>query len=155
MNNSEVLNYLESTMRDFLINTLSSTKNWEKACIPNDILVDTKERHKKTIHMNNVLNKPNYTIMDFVNFDAYEKIITRKDNWEKYFATTFLLKPIFTYKMDIIRSLRNDVRHGRMLDPINDIRLKLHCYDVLAQIYEADKSKRFQHKRLAKKIGLL
>ena len=150
-----MLDYLENTMRDFLIKTLSSTKNWEKSCISNDIRVDAEERHKKAGPMNNVLNKPDYTIIDFVNFDAYEKIITRKDNWEKYFVETFLLKSIFTYKMDIIRSLRNDIRHGREIDPINDIRLRLHCYDVLAQIHEADKSKRFQHKRLAKKLGLL
>lgn len=57
--------------------------------------------------------------------------------------------------MTVIQSLRNDVRHGRRLDRVNEIRLKLHCYDILSQIYEVEKPKTFSHSRLAKKIGLV
>ena len=47
---------------------------------------------------------------------AYGKIITKKDNWKNYFECIFIEKQVLEYKMRIILSLRNDVRHGRVLD---------------------------------------
>ena len=155
LDSSQILDYFENTIKDFIIRILSSTNNWENACISADIRKDADARYAQARDMDNVLNKPDYVMMDFVNFDAYEKIITRRDNWQTYFAGVFLLKHVFAYKMDIIRSLRNDIRHGRSLDPVNEIRLRLHCYDILSQIYESDTSKRFQRKRLARKLNLI
>ena len=142
-------------MKDFIIKRLSTVGNWENVCIPAEIRKNAGERQKRTEKLDNVLNKPKYTLMDFIDFDAYGKIISRRDNWSKYFDAVFLTKNIFTYKMNIILSLRNDVRHGRRLDTVNEIRLRLHCYDVLSQIHEYGNQKTFRHSRLAKKLGLV
>lgn len=48
-----------------------------------------------------------------------------------------MVKSVFDHKIMVIQSLRNDVRHGRKLDGVNRIRLRLHCYDILSQVREA------------------
>lgn len=135
--NSRVLDYFESNMRGLITEQLSDVKNWWKACIPHEIGKDATARYESARKLNNVLNKPDYGPIDYLNFDEYERIITKRDNWKKYFEGVFLDKSIFMHKMRVILSLRNDVRHGRLLDEINSIRLRIHCYDVLAQIYES------------------
>ena len=56
--------------------------------------------------------------------------------------------------MRVILSLRNDVRHGRDLDRINSLRLRLHCYDILSQIYEKDGSLQYDKDGLIANVGL-
>lgn len=133
---SQVLDYFETVMKDFLVGRLSRIKDWWDACIPPEIREDASQRHERAKKTNDVLNKPDYRAVDYINFDGYEKIISRKDNWRDHFEEVFLDKPIFEHKMRVILSLRNDIRHGRSLDEINSIRLRLHCYDVLSQIHE-------------------
>lgn len=94
--NSRVLDYLESELRRFIIRCISSVKNWENACLPQSVMKDASERRKRTQSIDNVLNKPDYTLMDYINFDAYMSIMTRRDNWRNYFESVFLEK-IYSY----------------------------------------------------------
>ena len=71
---------------------------------------------------------------------AMGRIIAKKDNWKSHFESVFIDKPVLEHKMRIILSLRNDVKHGRSLDQLNSLRLRIHCYDILSQIYEKDSS---------------
>ena len=154
LHDSQILDYLETTVKDFITERLSSTDNWWNACIPPEIRQDTDQRYQRAKKINDVLNKPEYGMIEYLNFDCYERIISRKDNWQKYFEEVFHEKMIFEYKMRIILSLRNDVRHGRSLNHINRIRLRLHCYDILSQIYESGKSDADDHDTLVKKLDL-
>lgn len=154
LDNSQILDYLESELRGFILRCFSSVENWENACLPPEIRTDAADRLKREQNLANILNKPQYSLMDYVNFDAYMRIIMRRDNWRNHFERVFVARNIFEYKMTVIQSLRNDVRHGRRLNRINEIRLRLHCYDILAQIYEIEKPKTFRHSYLAKKLGL-
>ena len=56
--------------------------------------------------------------------------------------------------MRIILSLRNDVKHGRDLDHINSLRLRIHCYDILSQIYEKDSGLQYDRDSLIANTGL-
>lgn len=154
LSNSDVLDYFEDSIKNVILKEISSEKNWEKMCLPPDVRDDANSKLERTGKLNDLLNKPAYTLMDFVTFDSYERIISRKDNWQKYFEKMFLDIRIFKYKMDIILSLRNDVRHRRHLDIVNEIRLRLHCYDILAQVFESSRPANFKHSKLAKKLGL-
>ena len=151
---SSVLDYFEETVRDFMVRSLSGTKNWWKACIPQEIRNHADKRHEDAKKISDVLNKPVYEAWHYINFDGYGKIITKKDNWKNYFECIFIDKQVLEYKMRIILSLRNDVRHGRDLDHINSLRLRLHCYDVLSQIYEKDSSLRYDKDSLVANTGL-
>lgn len=153
VDNSKVLNYFESAMRNFIIEKFSHVKNWWDTCIPPEIREDAVQKYERAKKINDVLNKPDYQITDYLNFDDYERIISRKDNWRNHFEKIFRDKTIFTYKMHVILSLRNDIMHGRELDEINSIRIRLHCYDILSQIYET-KPDKYDRDAMIKKLGL-
>ena len=150
---SDILDAFEHLLRSFIVDALSSVKNWEKSCLPDDVRRDAEERHRREQKMNDILNKPERSMFDYVNFDAYQRIITKRDNWQGHFEPVFKDKAVFSYKMDIIRSVRNDVRHARDLDSVNSLRLRLHCYDIISQIYELQRPN-FRRSSLKKKFGL-
>ena len=151
--NSATLNYFEDTMKNFIVEKLSHIENWWNSCIPQEIRKDASQRHERDKKINDVLNKPNYEVIDYINFDGYEKIILRRDNWRDHFERVFLDKTVFGYKMRVVLSLRNDIRHGRGLDEINNTRLRLHCYDILSQIHESMHDGSYNSDALAEKLG--
>ena len=150
---SDVLDYFERSVKDFIVDRLSHTDDWWNACIPPEMRRDASERHRRASKINDLLNKPDYVAVDYLNFDGYEKIISRRDNWKNRFEAVFLDKRIFKYKMMVLQSLRNDIRHGRQLDEINSTRLRLHCYDILSQVYEARGYSRARRRAMTKKLG--
>lgn len=150
---SEVLDAFEPLLRNFIVERLSSVEGWEGACLPGDVRRAAEQRHQHEKKMNDVLNKPDHSMFDYVNFDAYERIITRRDNWRNHFEPVFRRKDVFSYKMEIIRSVRNDARHARDLDYVNRLRLRLHCYDIISQIYESQRPN-FRRASLKRKFGL-
>ncbi len=133
---------------------LSGTNNWWKSCIPQEIRNNADKRHEDEKKMADVLNKPAYEAWHYVNFDGYGKIIAKRDNWKNYFEGIFLDKHVFEYKMKVILSLRNDVRHGRNLDHVNSLRLRIHCYDILSQMYEKDRTLLYDKDSLVANTGL-
>lgn len=151
---SDVLDIFEKLFRDFIVKRLSAIPNWEKKYLPPEIQEAAKTRHAQEKKMADVLNKPDYAILEYINFDAYGKIITRRDTWSEHFESVFKIKNVFTYKMDVIQSLRNDIRHGRRLNHVNRLRLRLHCYDLISQIYEHQRPN-FRRRMLEKKLGLV
>ena len=150
---SEVLDAFEPLLRNFIVETLSSVKDWEKVCLPGDIRKDAEQRHQHEKKMSDVLNKPARSMFDYVNFDAYERIVTRRDNWRNHFEPVFRRRDVFSYKMEVIRSVRNDARHARGLDNVNRLRLRLHCYDIISQIYESQRPN-FRRASLKRRFGL-
>jgi len=135
LHDATVLGKFEESLKNFIVGRLSNTDNWWNVCIPQHVRTTTNERFKRAQKANDYLNKPEFDVTDYLDFDAYESIITKKDNWKKYFADVFIDVSIFKHKMLVLLSLRNDVMHGRTLNQINKIRLRLHCYDLLSQIY--------------------
>jgi len=134
---SQILDYFEASMKDFIVKSLSGTDDWWDRCVPHRVRDEALQRYEQAKSMNNVLNKPDYGIVEYINFDGYERIISRRDNWREHFERIFVVKSVFDHKIRVIQSLRNDVRHGRKLDGVNRIRLRLHCYDILSQVREA------------------
>lgn len=134
---SQILDYFEAAMKGLIIRIFSDTEGWWDRRVPHRVREEAAQRHRQASSMNDVLNKPAYGMIDYINFDGYERIIVRRDNWREYFERIFLVKQVFDYKIRVVQSLRNDIRHGRRLDAVNRIRLRLHCYDMLSQIHEA------------------
>lgn len=154
LDNSQLLDYFETIVQDFIIERLSSVPNWWNSCIPPEIRKNASQRYEGAKKVNNILNKPDYEVTEYINFDGYGKIISRRDNWKAYFEEVFLDKSIFEHKMQIILSLRNDIRHGRQLNAVNSLRLRLHCYDILSQIYETIQPDTYDRNSMLQKLGL-
>lgn len=154
MHDSQILDYFEKVMKSFVKQRLSNVDNWFDKCIPPEIREDMSQRYERAKKMDDLLNKPTYDIIEYMNFDGYERIISRRDNWNAYFKDVFLDNYIFAYKMRVMLSLRNDIRHGRQLNTINRVRLRLHCYDILAQVYESGADNADDHNTMIRKLGM-
>ena len=131
MDDVVVVARFEKSIREFVVDRLSSAHgDWWTSRVPATLRQSAAERHASTRTLNGILGKPDRVEADYLGFDAYEKIISRRDNWREVFGPVFQDKPIFQHKMKIILSLRNDVMHHKPLDRINSLRLRLHCYDI-------------------------
>ena len=131
MDDAAVVTRFEKAIREFAVERLSASGgDWWASRVPAALRQTAAARHKSTRTLDKVLGKPDRAEADYLGFDAYEKIISRRDNWREIFGPVFQDKPVFQYKMRIILSLRNDVMHHKPLDRINSIRLRLHCYDI-------------------------
>lgn len=131
MDDAAVVSRFEKAIRDFVEARLSASgDNWWASRVPAALRQTAAARHKSTRTLDRVLGKPDRAVADYLGFDAYEKIIARRDNWREVFGPVFHDKQVFQYKMRIILSLRNDVMHHKPLDAVNSLRLRLHCYDI-------------------------
>lgn len=138
MDDAAVVSRFEKTIRDFVAARLSASgDNWWASRVPAALRQTAAARHKSTRTLDRVLGKPDRAEADYLGFDAYEKIIARRDNWREVFGPVLRDKPVFQHKMRIILSLRNDVMHHKPLDTINSLRLRLHCYDIAELIASA------------------
>lgn len=121
----------EKSIREFVVGKLSAAHgDWWASRVPAALRQGAAERHASTRTLDGILGKPDRAEADYLGFDAYEKIVARRDNWREVFGPVFQDKPVFQHKMRIILSLRNDVMHHKPLDRINSLRLRLHCYDI-------------------------
>lgn len=131
MDDTLVVSRFEKAIRKFVVDRLSDAyDDWWALGVTSTLRQNAEVRHKTTKTLNKVLGKPDYDRADYLGFDAYGKIILRRDNWRRIFGAVFHDKPVFQHKMRIILSLRNDVVHNKPLDPVNRLRLRLHCYDI-------------------------
>ena len=131
MDDAAVVARFEKSIREFVVGRLSADRaDWWASRVPAALRQDAAARHASTMTLNRVLGKPDHAEADNLGFDAYERIIARRDNWREVFEPVFHDKPVFQYKMRIILSLRNDVMHHKPIDRINSFRLRLHCYDI-------------------------
>lgn len=131
MDDTLVISRFEKSIKKFVIDCLSDTyDDWWTTGVTGTMRQQAEVRLDATKTLNKVLGKPDYDRADYLGFDAYGKIIMRRDNWRRVFGPIFHDKPVFQHKMRIILSLRNDVMHNKPLDPVNRLRLRLHCYDI-------------------------
>lgn len=131
MDDATVVARFENSIREFVVDRLSSADgNWWTSRVPAALRQAAAARHASTRTLDRVLGKPDRAEADYLGFDAYEKIIARRDNWREVFGPVLHDKPVFQHKMRVVLSLRNDVMHHKPLDLINSLRLRLHCYDV-------------------------
>ena len=126
-----VVSRFEKSIKKFVVGCLSNAyDDWWASGVTGAMRQQAEARLDATKTLNKVLGKPDHSRADYLGFDAYGKIIMRRDNWRRVFGPIFHDKPVFQHKMRIILSLRNDVMHNKPLDPINRLRLRLHCYDI-------------------------
>ena len=131
MDDAAVVARFEKSIREFVVGRLSLAHgDWWTSRVPAALREAAAARHASTRTLDRVLGKPDRAEADYLGFDAYEKIVARRDNWREIFGAIFQDKPVFQHKMRVILSLRNDVMHHKPLDLINSLRLRLHCYDV-------------------------
>jgi len=131
---SKLLKEFEKKFRKLIVDVLSSYPKWWKTRVPNDVREGVEEKMSRGSKISKTLDKPEYEEVDFLDFDDYQKIITKQDNWRENFETIFYDKQDFSNKMNVLRSLRNDLQHNRDIDEKNKARFKIFCDDLFSQI---------------------
>lgn len=131
---SKLLKEFEKKFRKLIVDVLSRYPNWWKTRIPNDVREGVEEIMSRGSKISKTLDKPEYEEIDFLDFDDYQKIITKQDNWKECFEVIFHDKQDLIHKMNNLRSLRNDLQHNRDIDEKNKARFKIFCDDLFSQI---------------------
>jgi len=85
----EILKSLEDVLRKLIEDDLSQiTPNWWDERIPEEIRKKTESRKEKS-ESGGFPRGQNYSIISYIDFPDYEKIITQTDNWENVFKRIF------------------------------------------------------------------
>ncbi len=127
-----MLKDLECALREFIVSKLSSTtKNWWKQKIPNDVRQEAEERKSRNAALWPWLEEEELHPIHYASFPDYVKIITRSDNWKQIFSVHFVDKNIISSKLRELEPIRNNVAHFRELRKPHKAKLRLYSKEIL------------------------
>ncbi|MHA1973244.1 MAG: Swt1 family HEPN domain-containing protein [Candidatus Hodarchaeales archaeon] len=129
-----MLKTIETKLRICIKDQLSKiTPNWWKERIPSDIR-ETAEKRKTTNENLYPWTNTNSELIQYIDFNDYLKIITRKDNWREVFSNIFQDKDLITAKLKELDPIRNAIAHSRPISKSDQVRLNLIADDLLTCI---------------------
>ena len=109
----DILKNLELELRNIIESELSEiTKQWWKQRVPQDVRDNAKRKKEKNAKIG-VSSTSNHTLISYIDFPDYEKIITRVDNWSDTFQYIFKDKISLSGKLRDLQLIRNSVSHMR------------------------------------------
>jgi len=130
----DLLKKLENKLRICIKTQLSKQyPNWWTERIPNDVRSRAEDRKSKNETLWPWSNE-SHDLINFVDFNDYIKIITRRDNWREIFGNIFKEQTILAAKLKELDPIRNAIAHSRPLNSNDRIRLKLHAQDLISCI---------------------
>lgn len=134
-----ILQKLEISLRKCIQKKLSDySTNWWKERIPRDVRANAARRKMKNEAQWPWYKKSELSLIHYVDFTDYQKIITKRDNWRAKFKTIFKDKVILTAKLRELEPIRNAIAHNRMLGEVEQSRLELHALDIITLIDHDD-----------------
>lgn len=128
------INVFESIIRNFLKHTFrDNSKDWI-AFIPKDIRRNAEQRMRNE-NCQTSKNSTSNSILDFLNFSDYVKIICNETNWSKYFGTVFPSKFWIEERLSEIGRIRNTIMHSRKPTQVAEMKLSLYTNEIVELIY--------------------
>ena len=130
----DLLKTLENKLR-ICIETQLSTQHpkWWTERIPKDVRSRAEDRKSRDETLWPWSNK-SHDLINFVDFNDYIKIITRRDNWREIFVNIFKDQALLIAKLKELDPIRNTIAHSRPLSSNDRMRLKLHAHDLISCI---------------------
>jgi hypothetical protein len=132
---SELLKHFENALRFFIGETLQTAlgTNWWKQTVPQDVRANCENRKPKG---KTSTGEDDYPLLYYADFDDYYKIITKKDNWRRYFSRTFGPDEawIKTKLLLELGPIRNDIAHNRELSREAPQRLRDVTKEILSRM---------------------
>jgi len=130
-----VLKDLENMLRKCIQTELSNiSPNWWQTRIPNDVRTLAEERKRKNEIQWPWFSAKDIELINFLDFNDYIKIISKRDNWNECFQKVFKDKDVLSTKLKELDPIRKAIAHSRNLDKIENIRLNLHAHDLKSYI---------------------
>jgi len=151
----ETLKKLEDDLRILISSELSKiSQQWWKQRIPGDVKQNAKNRKEKEEKRG---IKSRHSLIYYVDFTDYAKIITRSDNWEDVFKYIFHDKNAIAVKLRELEPVRNSISHTRNLTKDDVRKLEFYTEDIRKGIdyYKKQKKKLKPRIRLKKKQAKL
>jgi hypothetical protein len=131
------LQELEESLRVFIESKLAKLSNkWWKERIPEDVKLRAEERKKSSIALYPWNDKADLSLIHYVDFTDYLKIISRKDNWKDAFAKYFKDIILLSSKLKELEPIRNSIAHFRPIRKTQETKLKLYSKEILDCISE-------------------
>ena len=128
------INVFESMIRNFLKHTFRANSNDWIALIPNEIRRKSEQRMRSENKWN-THNSISNSILDFLNFSDYVKIICGDTNWNKYFSRVFPSKFWIEERLSEIGKIRNTIMHSRKPTQVAEMKLNLYTNEIVELIY--------------------
>ena len=122
---------VENSVRAIIEERLAKvSSNWWHIRIPEDVRLRAEERQKKA--------GSGLSLIYYVDFPDYLKIIRRKDNWRDAFAAVFRDPEWVSVKLRELEPIRNALAHSRPLPPGSLDRLRVNGKDIFSRIKGQD-----------------
>ena len=128
------INVFEGMIRNFLKHTFRDNSNDWIALIPNDIRRKAEQRMRNENGQTSK-NSTSNSILDFLNFSDYVKIICDDANWNKYFSTVFPSKFWIQERLSEIVRIRNTIVHSRKPTQVAEMKLNLYTNEIVDLIF--------------------
>ena len=149
----QILKNLEQEIRRFIEKELSeNNQKWWKQLIPGDVK-DNAEKRKNNDEKRKNWDFEEQPLISYIDYNDYEKIITRNDNWKEIFQFVFRDQVAISGKLKEIEPIRNAISHTRNLDPYEEKQLRFYSEEILRTIsYYYNNKEKIKEQKVKKKI---
>src|SRR3989441_5968606 len=125
------LKRLEEAFRGHIVGKLSAlTPEWWMQRVPDDVRLNAERRKAARQSMWPWHEGQDLSLIHYVDFADYSKIICRKDNWREAFSGTFGNPELLRAKLRELEPIRNDVAHTRDLTQTARDKLRVYSRDL-------------------------
>jgi hypothetical protein len=129
----DILQKLEKVLREFISKELSKiTPYWWTQRVPPDVCQRAEERKAKNESLWPWHQKKELSLIYYIDFPDYIKIISRKDNWKEVFVLIFRDKEAISTKLRELEPIRNDIAHSREISIQAGKKLEIYAEEIIA-----------------------
>ncbi len=131
----QILKELENELRKFIEENLKAiSKDWWKERVP----LDVQEKAKNRIEVGESpwpwTKSEEKTVIHYIDFPDYIKIIRRKDNWNQVFKNILKDEEVFCSKLRELEPIRNNIAHTRNINAQESTTLRLYAEQIIKTI---------------------
>ena len=115
------LQRLETQLRRFIDERMKAAfgTDWMTQQVPSDMKEEwTQKRETASKH-----GEREWPLISYADFTDYERIMTRKDNWEKVFKEFFRSKPSIQESFQRLYPIRRCTMHARLITEVDELYL--------------------------------
>lgn len=129
----DTLQRLENALREFISKELSKiTPDWWIQRVPSDVRQRAEDRKAQSEKLWPWHLEKDLSLIYYVDFPDYIKIITRKDNWKDIFAPIFRDKDAVSTKLRELEPVRNNIAHSRETSTHAREKLEIYAREIIA-----------------------
>ena len=130
-----ILNSVEKALKELIAKKLAKTSpDWRIERIPPDVRKMAEKRKARSLEDQDAGER---SLIHYVDFAGYAKIITMEDNWDGIFKEIFHHKEAILTKLKELEPIRNAVMHSRDISLKQIRRLELYANDLISAMKKA------------------